>query len=195
MDTKLFSHILKKFDAMPNRIDINFDEKGYADALKAANDVVALINGYVRDVKPSERAGGQSMGDGLGWVYAQRAFQVLSADRSIVHPIVVNFDAFARDIDAATKLLAIRKAFGNWVGNMEGTFILLGKDLMEQSNRVLDALKVLATESSTYQSPLDDLNFLYENRSQRAAATIEQQKRIEELERQVADGKSGNKPA
>lgn len=172
---------------MPNRIDITFDEQGFATATKTSTELVALINSYIKDVKPEERKGGQSMGDGTGWIFAQKAFKILTDDRSLVHPHLVNYDAFARDITAAQKLLELKAILGNWVGNMEGTFILLGKDLMEQANFVLAAVKILAdASSSSYKILYDSLNSLYELRAQKAATTMEQQKRISELESRVA---------
>jgi hypothetical protein len=171
---------------MQNRIDIAFDEAGYQAIVKAAMDFIALINQYIRNVKPADRINGQNMGDKNGWTYCQKAFQVLTNDRSLVHAKLVDYDAFARDIDAATKLLALRGILKGWVGNMEGTFMLIGIDLMEQANFVRAAVKTLADNDSDYKLIYDDLNFLYDNRAAKAAATAETQKRIDDLEQQVA---------
>jgi hypothetical protein len=170
---------------MQNRIDINFDEAGYATATAKATEFVTLINAYVKDVKPADRINGQNMGEQNGWTYAQKAFQALTADRTLVHAKIVDYDAFARDIDAATKLLALKKLLKGWVGNMEGTFMLIGIDLMEQAGFVKNALSLLAKADSDYKETYDDLNFLFENRAQKAAMTTEQNKRIEELTKQV----------
>jgi hypothetical protein len=172
---------------MQNRIDIDFDEAGYATATKSATEFVAFINTYVKDVKPADRINGANMGEQSGWTYAKKAFQALTADRTLVHAKVVDYDAFARDIDAATKLLALKKILKGWVGNMEGTFMLIGIDLMEQAAFVKASLLVLAKADSDYQHSYDDLNFLYENRAEKAANTVEQNKRIADLTKQVEE--------
>jgi hypothetical protein len=172
---------------MQNRIDIDFDNAGYGTATQKATEFVAFLNTYVKDVKPADRINGANMGEQSGWTYAQKAFQALTLDRTLVHTKVVDYDAFARDIDAATKLLALKKILKGWVGNMEGTFMLLGIDLMEQAAFVKASLAVLAKADSHYQDAYDDLNFLYENRAQKAALTAEQNKRIAELTKQVEE--------
>lgn len=170
---------------MQNRIDINFDEAGYITAETKATEFVNFINAYVKDVKPADRINGANMGEQNGWTYVKKAFQALTADHTLVHAKVVDYDAFARDIDAATKLLKLKSILKGWVGNMEGTFMLIGIDLMEQAAFVKAALALLAKADSDYKALYEDLNFLYENRAQKAALTMEQNKRIEELTKQV----------
>jgi hypothetical protein len=170
---------------MQNRIDINFDEKGYNTAIKAAAEFVTLINTYVKDVKAADRINGQNMGDKTGWTYVVKAFEALTNDRGLVHPKLVDYEAFGRDVDAARKLLAIRTILKGWAGNMEGTFMLVGIDLMEQANHVRSALQKLADHDSDYKLAYEDLNFLYDNRAQKSATTAEQQKRIDVLTQQV----------
>ena len=170
---------------MQNRIDINFDEAGYGTAVTKATEFISFINTYVKDVKPADRINGANMGEQNGWTYVNKAFQALTADRTLVHARIVDYEAFARDIDAATKLLALKKILKGWVGNMEGTFMLIGIDLMEQAGFVKNALALLAKADSDYKAVYDDLNFLFENRAQKAALTAEQNKRIEDLTKQV----------
>ena len=171
---------------MPNRINIDFKQEDYLKATKASTDAVILINTYAQEVRSDDRKGGQNMGDGTGWTFAQKAFNILTIDRTLVHVDLLDYDSFARNVDAAKKLLALKAIFGNWVGNMEGSYLLLGKDLMAQANYVLGALKPLADVKSAYKILYDDLNFLYENRATKAAATTEQRNRIAKLEEQVA---------
>ena len=149
---------------MPNRIDVNFDQKGYDNLTDLANQSVTVVSGYFREYKTGERTGGQNMGEGTGYTFAK-------------------------------KLIAIKGIFGNWIGNMEGAFIMVGKDLMEQANSVLTALKPLSVVSSAYKILYDDLNFLYENRATKAAATIETQKRIADLEKQLEEAQKLAKPS
>lgn len=170
---------------MDNRINITFDEQGFQNTLKAATDCVTLVNSYAKEVKPDDRIKGQNMGDKNGWTYVQKAFQALTNDRNLVHPHLVDYDAFAKGVDTAQKLLEIRNKLNGWVGNAEGTFIVLGIDLMAQANEVWAALKKLAKSNSQYQLVFNDLNFLYENRAAKAANTIETQKRIDELQKQL----------
>ena len=170
---------------MQNRIDINFDEAGYGTAVTKATEFISFINTYVKDVKPADRINGANMGEQNGWTYVNKAFQALTADRTLVHARIVDYEAFARDIDAATKLLALKKILKGWVGNMEGTFMLIGIDLMEQAGFVRSALQQLAKADSDYKAVYEDLNFLFENRAQKAALNMEQNKRIEDLTKQV----------
>ena len=172
---------------MINRIDINFKQEDYLKATKASADVVNLINTYAQEVRRERRKGGQNMGTGTGWAFAQKALSILTADRALVHVDLLEYDSFARNIDTAKKLLAIKAIFGNWVGNMEGSFLLLGKDLMTQSNHVLNALKPLADAKSSYKTLYDDLNFLYENRAKKAAVTIEQRSQKAKFDKQIAN--------
>jgi hypothetical protein len=170
---------------MQYRTDINFDEAGYQAIMTAAANLSPLITPYVKFVKPEDRTAGQNMGEGNGWTYVKKAFAALTNDRTLAHVKNVNYDAFARGVDAATKFLAIKTALKGWYGDSEGTFMQIGLDLMEQSNYVRATLKGLAEEDSDSKILYDDLNFLYDNRAKKAADTIENQKRIDVLSKQV----------
>ncbi len=170
---------------MKYRIDVNFDETGFLAASKAATDSIAAISPYVQEVEPADRIKGQNMGEKSGWTYVKKAYQALSNEPKLVHPKLVDLETFGRGINTVTKLLAIKNILKGWIGDMEGTFMLYGLDLMEQANYVRSAVKVLAEASSDYKELYSDLNFLYENRAEKAATTIENQKRIDELTKQV----------
>jgi hypothetical protein len=172
---------------MNYRIDISISDADFARMQQIATDAVTAVNAHVIEVKAEDRINGANMGEKTGWTYVKKAFNALTAERGLVHPKLVNYDSFARGIDAATKLLAIKAICKNWVGNTEGTFMLLGLDLMEQAKYVRAALEPLAKNHVEYRELYDDLNFLYENRAEKAALTIEQNKRIAELTKQVED--------
>ena len=70
---------------MPNSIEINFKEVDYTKTIQASTDVVALINANVPEVKDDDRKGGQKMGDGSGWTFVQKAYDTITADRTLVH--------------------------------------------------------------------------------------------------------------
>ena len=170
---------------MQNRIEITFEEKDYAKTVQTATEIVALINANVPEVKSDDRKGGQNMGEGNGWLFTKKAYQIVSADRTLVHVDLLDYDAFKRNVVGATKLIDLKNALGGWIGNMEGAFVVLSKDLMVQANIVLKALEPLSKTKKAYKTLYDDLNFLYTNRAAKAAATIEQNNRIADLEKQV----------
>ena len=89
--------------------------------------------------------------------------------------------------------MELKTILGGWVGNMDGAFIVIGKDLMAQSNVVLRALEPLSKNKKLYKTLYDDLNFLYTNRAAKAAFTMEQNNRITELEKQVTEYKEAAK--
>ena len=178
---------------MPNRIEINFKEEDYAKVIKISTEVVAIINTYVPEVSDDDRKGGQNMGEGTGWAFAQKAFELVSTDRSLVHVDLLDYDAFARNIAAVTKLVAIKAVLGGWIGNAGGVFVVIGKDLMVQANAVLTALKLLSKTKKMYKILYDDLNSLYKTRASKAASTIEQNNRVAELEKQLNEFKEAAK--
>jgi hypothetical protein len=171
---------------MQNRIDIDFDEKGFKAVQDAGKTFLTLLSTYTRNVSPKERRDGQSMGESLGWLYVQKAFELLSADRELVHKDKLNYVAFERDIRAARAFLRLKNDLNGWIGDMEGTFILVGKDLMEQANAVRKALEDLRRNHPKYEQAFQDLNFLYENRAKMAQLTAEHNAKVAELEKQVA---------
>jgi hypothetical protein len=171
---------------MQNRIDIDFDEKGFNAVQVAGTTFLTLLNAYTRTVTPKERRDGQSMGESLGWLYAQKAFELLTLDRNLVHKDKLNYVAFERDVRAARYLLRLKNDLNGWVGDMEGTFILVGKDLMEQANTVRKALDDLRGNHPKYEQSFQDLNFLYENRAKMAQLTAEHNAKVSDLEKQVA---------
>jgi hypothetical protein len=172
---------------MPNRIDIDFDEKGFQAVRTAAQTFLTALNPYTRITSAKERKDGQSMGEHLGWLYVQKAFELLTLDRELVHKDRIIYADFERDIRVARYLLVLKKDLNAWVGDMEGTFILVGKDLMEQANIVRKALEDLRRNQPKYELLFQDLNFLYENRAKIAQLTAEHNAKVQELEQQVAN--------
>ncbi len=170
---------------MQYRIDISIDAVAFDKLQKEAIAAVTSVNMHVIEVKPEDRIKGANMGEKTGWTYVKKAFAVLTAERDLVHPKLVDHEKFARGVDAATKLLALKATFKGWIGNMEGSFMLLGLDLMEQAKYVRAALEPLAEAHNEYKERYDDLNFLYDNRAEKAALTIEQNKRVDALTKQV----------
>ena len=178
---------------MPNSIEINFKEVDYTKTIQASTEVVALINANVPEVKDDDRKGGQKMGDGSGWTFVQKAYDTITADRTLVHVDLLDYDAYKRNVAAMTKLMELKTILGGWIGNMDGAFVVIGKDLMAQSNVVLRALEPLSKSKKLYKTLYDDLNFLYSTRAAKAAVTFEQNNRIVELEKQVTEYKEAAK--
>jgi hypothetical protein len=172
---------------MPNRIDIDFDEKGFQAVRAAAKAFLTTLQPYTRLTSAKERKDGQSMGESLGWLYVQKAFELLTLDRELVHKDRLIYADFERDIRLARQLLTLKKDLNAWVGDTEGTFILVGKDLMEQANIVRKALEALRRNHPKYEQAFQDLNFLYENRAKIAQLTAEHNAKVQELEKQVAN--------
>ena len=73
--------------------------------------------------------------------------------------------------------MELKTILGGWIGNMEGTFVVLGKDLTAQSNVVLRTLEPLSKSKKSYKTLYDDLNFLYSTKAAKAAVTVEQNSR------------------
>ena len=180
---------------MPNRIEINFKEEDYDKVIKISTEVVAIVNTYVPELPDNSNKGGQNMGEGTGWAFAQKAFELITADRSLVHVDLLDYDAFARNIAAVTKLIAIKAILGGWIGNMNSAFIAIGKDLMVQSNAVLTALEPLSKNKKAYKILYDDLNSLYKERAVKAATTIQQNKVVAELSKELNELKEAAKKA
>ena len=61
---------------MQNRIDIDFDEKGFQQIRSSVQTFLAHLQKYTRTVSAKERKDGQSMGETTGWTYAQKAFEI-----------------------------------------------------------------------------------------------------------------------
>ena len=76
-----------------------------------------------------------------------------------------------------TKLMELKTILGSWIGNMEGTFVVLGKDFTAQSNVVLRTLEPLSKSKKSYKTLYDDLNFLYSTKAAKATVTVEQNSR------------------
>ena len=55
--------------------------------------------------------------------------------------------------------MELKTILGGWIGNMEGTFVVLGKDFTAQSNVVLRTLEPLSKSKKSYKTLYDDLNF------------------------------------
>ena len=73
--------------------------------------------------------------------------------------------------------MELKTILGGWIGNMEGTFVVLGKDFTAQSNVVLRTLEPLSKSKKSYKTLYDDLNFLYSTKAAKAAVTVEQNSR------------------
>lgn len=172
---------------MQYRMDITIDTAGDSAIRKGAEDLVALINPYIREIRSEERIKGSNMGGQTGWTYVKKAFSVLTQERGLVHPKLVDYDAFARGIDTMTKLFTYKAILGGWTRKLEDAYMVIGLDLMEQAKYVRAALEPLASAHSDYKELYDDLNFLYDNRAEKAALTIEQNKRFEALSKQVEE--------
>jgi hypothetical protein len=172
---------------MAKKNSVISDDLVLTGILQTAASDVAIINNFARSIRPPDLATGQDMGEDSGWTYAQKALVALTSKRDLVMQDLVNFDDFTLLVESAEKLMAIKKAYGNWVGETKETFLLIGKHLMAYANYVRSSLQTLSAKVSSYKKDYDDINFLYDNRAKKAAATVETKKRIAELTKQVED--------
>ena len=157
----------------------------YAALSQTATENVAAINLFTESIKPPDIVGGSNMGEEEGWDYVQKAHQALLKKPELVLTELVDPVVFTQQVNDTANLLALKKVYGNWVGDMQPTFILLGKHLMTHAKYVKDALKPLAEKVSLYKPIYDEMNKLYTDRNKKKEATQADKKRIEELEKHI----------
>jgi hypothetical protein len=179
---------------MPKKNSFVSDDAALTAILQKAAEDVAAINNFAKSIRPPDLASGQDMGEDAGWTYVQKALVALTNKRDLVMKDLVDFDDFTTLVESAEKLILIKRAYGNWVGETRDTFLLIGKRMMKNANFVRASLQILSAEVSSYKKDYDDLNFLYDNRAKKAAATLETNKRIAELTKQVEELKQKAAP-
>ena len=161
------------------------EEEIYLASIQTANNGIAAVNAFTESIKPPDFQGGSSMGEDEGWDYVKKAYENLSNKRNLVLEELVDFDVFSKQFNDTTKLLELKKLYGNWVGDMKPTFILLGKHLMKHAKFVKDALKTLADNTSSYKPTYNEINKLYTDRNKKKEATQADKKRIADLEKHI----------
>jgi hypothetical protein len=171
---------------MANRIDVSIPDAAFTELLTHATYVATFNNQYLVTFDPKKRPTGQGMGEGLNLMYVQKAFEILTNDRSIVHHAKLDYDAFARDIKFANQMLAYKDAIGSPIQKITDNLTVVGYDLMEQANIVRAELEGLGKKNADYQKLFLSLNFVYEQRAKMAEATLQHNAEKTELKQQVA---------
>jgi hypothetical protein len=170
---------------MSKKSSLITEQQSYDTAIQMATEVLSATNTFTQSIKPTDLVSGSAMGEEEGWKYVEKAFEALTNKRNLVLEELVDYDVFEAQINNVKKLLALKKLYGNWIGDMQPTFILLGKHLMKHAKYIKDALKTLSDRTSEYKPAYETINKLYDERSKKKEATQTDKKRISDLEKHI----------
>jgi hypothetical protein len=151
-----------------NRISYTIDPKDEADFMMHIKAAMTIGQRIIANSNKADAQTGQAMGTEGGWQYVGKAYLAIVSNREIFTSLDFNFDEFDKDYKLAEALIA------RWmteVDKVSATLYLAvqlaGRDLMAGANKIRKRLQELGENYPAYQVLFEEVNFFYENRSNR----------------------------
>jgi hypothetical protein len=170
---------------MKKRIKHQMDPKKierFKQAMAVAKEILLEI---VADATTDVSSSGQNMGTEGGWVYVQRGYNAAEKFPKLYDPEELSLENYKRSIDLAQFAIHARQdaqSLNEWA-----SFICIetGKDLMDDTNHIRQRAQAKRIVNPEYAKISDDLNLLFEKRSEKAFETRKTNKTIKDLKGQI----------
>ena len=143
---------------MANRISATLEGSKIEEIQSKINDIKTALP-FLVEIDKSERRKGQKMGQAATG-YVQACMNAASNNTNI---LARNFDVeeFQKDLNLLNALLPLDDQLETLFQKIRDTVLLVGKDLMEQSNEVYDSVKKEARKNNSLKPLSESLGQFY----------------------------------
>jgi hypothetical protein len=174
----IFSHFQNSI-FMKNRISFNPVEEFRKKYFGNLDELITMGVQILFGTNAEDMKGGQKMGDGGGVNFAHTGLKIAVDNPKFLDEETMSVEDFEHDANLSIFALEAEEKVATIVDQLNQVNILVGKDLMDQSNWVLDELRK-RKDNPKYTALFERLNALYARRKERADATEKKiQKAIE----------------
>ncbi len=151
---------------MTNRISAELGAESVTDIKKKLNDIRTSLP-FLISLTKDERKNKQNMGQsGVG--YGKAALKAAQTHSEIL-PVKFSVAEFQKDVTLYEQLQMLLSDLSTLCQNVDDTVLLLGQELMEQSNDVYDSVKLAAKRENKYKSTNEELATFYKRKSMKKA--------------------------
>jgi hypothetical protein len=153
---------------MTNRISAELGAESVTDIKKKLNDIRAGLS-FLLSLTKEERKNKQNMGQG-GVGFGKAALKAAQTHNEIL-PVKFSVTEFQKDVLLYEQLQMLLSDLSTLCQNVDDTVLLLGQEIMEQSNDVYDSVKLAAKRENKYKATLEELSTYYKRKGMKKAST------------------------
>lgn len=136
------------------------------DALQETKNNIQQIRNnlpFLISLTKEERKNKQNMGQG-GVGYSKAALKAAQTHPEIL-PVKFQTAEFEKDVLLYEQLQTLLADLSTLCQNIDDTVLLLGQEMMEQSNDVYATIKLAAKRENKYKPTADDMSIFYKRKS------------------------------
>lgn len=149
---------------MVNRISAELSAESLTDIKKKISDIRTELP-FLLSLTKEERRQKQNMGQG-GVGFGKAALKAAQTHSEVL-PVKFNAAEFNKDVALYESLQAILSDLSTLCQNVDDTVLLLGQEIMEQSNDVYEVMKLAGKRENKYKPTVEELSTFYKRRGNR----------------------------
>lgn len=149
---------------MVNRISAELSAESMSDIKKKISDIRDDLP-FLLSMTKEERRQKQNMGQG-GVGFGKAALKAAQTHSEVL-PVKFNAEEFNKDVVLYEQLQAILSDLSTLCQNVDDTVLLLGQEIMEQSNDVYDVMKLAGKRENKYKPTVEELSTYYKRKNSR----------------------------
>jgi hypothetical protein len=150
---------------MVNRISAEMNKESISDIKKKLNEIRSTMP-FLLSLTKEERKNKQNIGQG-GIGFGKAALKAAQTHEEIL-PAKFSVVEFERDVVLYEQLQMLLSDVSTLCQNVDDTILLLGQEIMEQSNDMYDIVKLAAKRENKYKPTLDDISIYYKSRGKKS---------------------------
>jgi hypothetical protein len=152
---------------MINRISAEMNKENISDIKKKLNEIRSAMP-FLLSLTKEERTNKQNIGQG-GVGFGKAALKAAQTHDEIL-PAKFSAAEFEKDVVLYEQLQMLISDLSTLCQNMDDTILLLGQEIMEQSNDMYDIVKLAAKRENKYKPTLNDISIYYKSRGNKSVA-------------------------
>ena len=172
---------------MKNRISLSLDPKDVAEYEAAQATQKRLLHKWLNGADVTEVTAGNYMGTDGGWTYCQDGYKFAVECPKVYDDEELSIEEYKKDIDCATFFVAANVETAKNKQLSDVAFILIGKDLMEQTHYMRKRGTDKRGVNLLYAEHSDKLNVLYDKRNAKSDETRKANDMLKSLQTQLAE--------
>ena len=172
---------------MKNRISLSLDPKDVAEYEAAQATQKRLLHKWLNGADVTEVTAGNYMGTDGGWTYCQDGYKFAIACPKVYDDEQLSIEEYKKDTDGATFFIGANVETAKIKQLSDTAFILIGKDLMEQTHYMRKCGNDKRSLNLVYAEHSDKLNVLYDKRNAKSDETRKANDLLKSLQAQLAE--------
>ena len=174
---------------MKNRIKGAASPEGIVEIMDLFDQLDAKTRALMTNIDANELSGGQFMGTDAGWNFVQKGNAIVKKFPKLCDPEEIDVESYNNNVRLAEFLIGVAARISKLDTWTNSHFILVGKDLMEQTNVVRNTANRKRSSVPEYVQSGDELNDLFVKRADKATETKRNNETIRQLKEELAKKK------